>query len=135
MQKDLNNHSINDLTLLKRKEKCKPLHDEHLARTQQDYRTILRSQQVRQRKEPQFEGIEEFDYAVDLKQAGGSTKSRGEICRQLCCRRQTGIKPTGRRAIGILSILQGLTIFEFFLRVRTSFGCLEKKPPDNRRGV
>ena len=49
------------------KRECKRLHDEHLARTQQEYRTILRSQQVRQRKEQQFEGIEEFDYVVDPK--------------------------------------------------------------------
>ena len=46
------------------KRECKRLHDEHLARTQQDYRTIPRSQQVRQRKEQQFEGIEEYDYVV-----------------------------------------------------------------------
>ena len=30
------------------KRECKRLHDKHLARTQQDYRTIPRSQQVRQ---------------------------------------------------------------------------------------
>ena len=47
------------------KRECKRLHDEHLTRTRQDYRTIPRSQQVRQRKEQQFEGLEEFDYAVD----------------------------------------------------------------------
>ena len=46
------------------KRECKRLQDEHLARTQQDYRTIPRSQQERQRKK-QFEGIEEYDYAVD----------------------------------------------------------------------
>ena len=40
------------------KRECKRLHDEHLARTQQDCRTIPRGQQVRQRKEQQFEGIE-----------------------------------------------------------------------------
>ena len=44
---------------------CKRLHDERLARTQEDYRTIPRSQQVRQRKGQAFEGIEEYDYAVD----------------------------------------------------------------------
>ena len=55
-----------------------------------------------------------------LKQAGGSTKGRGETCRQLrqdrgpTCkqvrhRRQIGIEPIGKRAIGILSILQGRT--------------------------
>ena len=47
------------------KRECKILHDECMAKTQQEYRTIPRSQQVRQRKEQQFEGIEEYDYAVD----------------------------------------------------------------------
>ena len=46
------------------KRKCKRLHDEYMAGTQQEYRTILRSQQVRQRKK-QFEGIEEYDCVVD----------------------------------------------------------------------
>ena len=45
------------------KRECKRLHDEHLARTQQDYRTIPRSQQVRQRKGQAFEGNEEYDCA------------------------------------------------------------------------
>ena len=49
------------------KRECKRLHDEHLTRTQQEYRPIPRSQQVRQRKEQQFEGSEEFDYVVDPK--------------------------------------------------------------------
>ena len=47
------------------KRECKRLHDEYLARTQQEYRTSPRSQQVRRRKEQAFEGIEEYDYAVD----------------------------------------------------------------------
>ena len=47
------------------KRESKRLHDEHLARTQEEYRAILRSQQVRQRKEQQFEGVEEYDCAVD----------------------------------------------------------------------
>ena len=74
---------------------------------------------------------------LTLKQVGGSTKGRRETCRQLrqgrgpTCRqlrhrRQRGTKPIGRRAIGILSILQALTIGDFFLRVRTGIGCLEK---------
>ena len=36
-----------------------------MAKTQQEYRTITRCQQVRQRKEQAFEGIEEKEYAVD----------------------------------------------------------------------
>ena len=62
------------------------------------------------------------------KQVGCSTNSRGETCRQfrqdrgptckqLRHRRQHGTKPSGRRATGILSILQTLTTGEFFLRV------------------
>ena len=107
------------------KRECKRLHDEHLARTQEEYRTIPRSQQITQRKGQPFEGNEEYDYAVTLKQVVGSTRGRGETCRQLrqgrgpTCRqlrhrRQSGTKPTGRRAIGILSILQALTIGDIF---------------------
>ena len=47
------------------KRECKRLHDEHLARTHEEYRTIPRSQQIRQRKGQQFEGNKEYDYAVD----------------------------------------------------------------------
>ena len=45
----------------------KRLHDEHLARTQQEYRDIPRSQRMRQRKRQQFEGNEDLDYVVDSK--------------------------------------------------------------------
>ena len=47
------------------KRECKRLHDEYMARTPQEYRTSPRSQQVRRREEQAFEGIEEYDYAVD----------------------------------------------------------------------
>ena len=58
-------------------------------------------------------------------QVADSTDSRGETCRQLrqgrgpTCRqlrhrRERGTKPSGRRVIGILSILQVLTIGDFF---------------------
>ena len=48
------------------KRECKSLHDEFMARTQQEHGTIPRSQQVRQRKEQQFEGIEEYDYRLEV---------------------------------------------------------------------
>ena len=41
------------------KRECKRLHDEHLARTQEEYRAIARSQRMRQRNGQQFEGNEE----------------------------------------------------------------------------
>ena len=47
------------------KRACKRLHDEHLERTQWEYRDIPRSQQIRQRKGQQLEGHEDFDYVVD----------------------------------------------------------------------
>ena len=47
------------------KRECKRLQDEHLARTQQEYRKIPRSQQIRQREGYQFEGNDEYDCAVD----------------------------------------------------------------------
>ena len=43
------------------KRESKRLHDEHLARTQEEYRTIPRSQQERQRKEQHFKGKEEYE--------------------------------------------------------------------------
>ena len=62
------------------KRECKRLHDEHLARTQEEYVTIPRSQHVRQRKGQQFEGIEELDYAVDPKTGWRFYKgSRGNL--------------------------------------------------------
>ena len=98
MQKDLNNHSTNDLTLLKQKENayhCTTSTWQGLSKTTTAKRTSKNS-----------------TTRLTLKQDGGSSKSRGETCRQLRHPRQTGIKPIGRRAIGILSILQGLTICE-----------------------
>ena len=49
-----------------------------LARTQEDYRTIPRGQQVIQRKGQQFEGIEECDYAVDSQTGWGFYKGSRE---------------------------------------------------------
>ena len=62
------------------KRECKRLHDEHLARTQQEYRAILRSQQKRKRKGQHFEGNEEYDNAVDPKTSWVFYKqSRGNL--------------------------------------------------------
>ena len=52
--------------------------------------------------------------SLTRKQVGGSTNSRGETCRQLRHRHQIGTEPIGRRALGILSILQCLTTGKFF---------------------
>ena len=70
------------------------------------------------------------------KRDGDTIHSRGETCRQRRPHRRTGIKPTGRRAIGIRSILQDLTIGgNFFPLSRRWFRLLGEKPPANRRGV
>ena len=47
------------------KRECKRYRDDYVTRTQQEDRTIPRSQHVRQRKGQQFEGKEEYDCAVD----------------------------------------------------------------------
>ena len=65
LKEELSFHSINNLTLLKQKRESKRLHDEHLARTQQEYRDVPRRDQIRQRKGQQFEGHEKYDYVVD----------------------------------------------------------------------
>ena len=56
------------------------LHVEHLARAQEECRTIPRSQQVRPRKGQPFKSIEEYDYAVDRKTGWRFYKgSRGNL--------------------------------------------------------
>ena len=80
------------------------------------------------------------------KLVGGSADSRRETCRHLgqdcgpTCkklrhRRQRGTKPSGRRAIGILSILQSLTTGEYFSELGQVSVALRKNPPANRRRV
>ena len=101
------------------KRECKRLHDEYLTRTQEAYRAIPRE------KDTNLRATKNMTTWLTLKQVGGSTKGRGETCRQLrqdrgwTCKqlrhhRQRGTKPIGRRAIGILSILQALTTGDFF---------------------
>ena len=67
MQKDLSNHSINDLTLLKRKENTNDCTTSTWQGPQKNTEPFLASQQMRQRKGQQFEGNEEHDHAVDPK--------------------------------------------------------------------
>ena len=71
-------HQRTDFAQAKRE--CKRLHEEHMAKTQQDCRTIPRSQQIRQRQGQAFEGIEEYDYAVDARTGWRFFQvSRGEM--------------------------------------------------------
>ena len=58
---------INDPTLLKREENANECMTSTWQGTQEVYRAITCSQQIRQRKGQQFEGNEEYDYAVDPK--------------------------------------------------------------------
>ena len=67
---------------------------------------------------------------LTLKQVGGVAEKPADSFVIVV---KVGPKPIGRRAIGILSIFQTLTTGHNFLRVRTGVGCLEKKPPANRR--
>ena len=107
------------------KRECKRLHDEHLARTQQEDRDIPRSQQTIQRKRQQFEGHEDLTTSLTRTRVLDSTDSRAETCRHLrqargpTCKqlRQRGTRPSGRRAIGILSILHVLTSGVFFSKL------------------
>ena len=102
------------------KRECKRLHDKHLAKTQQDNRTIPRSQQVRQRKEQPFEGIEESNYAFDPKTSWKLyTESRGNL-------------PTASSSSSNWDRTHWKTsqleLSAFFKVWRFGFGCLEKTP-------
>ena len=71
-----------------------------------------------------------------LDQAGGSFNQRGETCRlrRHRPRPQSGKATSGRQEVGIIGILHGLTIRDFFSGA-TSFGWRGDELPDNRRGV
>ena len=66
-------------------------------------------------------------------------QDRGPTCKQLRHRRQRGTKPIGRRALGILSILQALTCGDFFSELRhvsvawTTDGCVNSTPTNTAR--
>ena len=47
------------------KHKCKRLHEEHTARTGEGNIPIHPAQQIRQRRDQQFEGLDEHNYTVD----------------------------------------------------------------------
>ena len=114
MQEDLSNHSINDRTLLKRKEKtndCTTSTWQGLSKTTEPSLAVNKYDKEKNNSSKESKNS---TTRLTLKEAGGSTKSRGETCRQLRHRRQRGIRPIGRRAIGILSILQVLTSGDFF---------------------
>ena len=139
MQKHLNNHSTNDPTLLKRKGNANDCTTSTWQEPNKNTEIFLAV------KGNNMKATKTLTTSLTRTQVGDCTDSRGETCRhlrqargptckQLRHRRQRGTKPSGRRAIGILSILQALTTGDFFLRVRTGFGCLEKnlQPTDGR---
>ena len=105
-----------------------------LARTKKNTGPFLAVNGQDSEKDTNFEGNEEYDYAIDPKTGRrfykGSRRNlqttssgRGPICRQLRDRRQIGTKRIGRRAIGLLSILQALTIGEFSMATSTEIRC------------
>ena len=63
------------------KRECKIMHDEHVKKTQQEFKPIPRDQQSRQRWGQAFEGIDEHDNRVDSR-AGWrfcSSESKGKL--------------------------------------------------------
>ena len=108
--------------LAQAKRECKRMHDELVKKIQQEYRPILRDQQSRQRRGQAFEGIDEHDYRVDPRT---DWQSHRETCR-IRPRPQIGTVTIGRREVGIIGILRGLTIRDFFCEFRTNFGCRER---------
>ena len=95
------------------KRECKWMHEKHVDKTRQEYRPILRDQQSRQRRGQAFEGIDEHDYWVDPRTGWRFFNSESQETRRLRPRQQIGILTVGRREVGILGILRGLTIRDF----------------------
>ena len=97
MQKDLSNHSIDDPTLLKRKENANDCTTSTWQGLNKTAEPSLAVNKYDKEKNNSSKELKNSTTRLTLKQAGCSTKSR-----------------SGTRAVGILSILQGLTICEFF---------------------
>ena len=119
------------------KNECKRLHDEHLARTQQEYRTILRSQQIRQRTRQKFEGNEEYDYVVDPKTGWRfykqsrrnlqTTSSGSRVNLQTASSSSSPWDQTQWKTSNLNSQhVSSLDDWWIFLIVWIGFGCLEK---------
>ena len=102
------------LDFAKAKRECQKLHDDHMTNTRQDYRTTPRSQQTRQRKGQAFEGIEEYDYAVDPRTGWRFHKESRRDLPTASSSSTNWIEIIGRRAVGIPSVLHVLTIREHF---------------------
>ena len=106
------------------KRECERLHDEHLAMTQEEYRTIPRSHHIRQRKGTTTGGNEEYDYAVDPETGwrfykGPRRHDRGATCKQLRHRRQRETKPVEDEQLEYSVLFTPWRLVKFFLRVRT----------------
>ena len=91
------------------KRECKKIHDEYMTMTQQEFWTILHSQQVRQRKEQAFEGFGEYDFAVDPRTGWRFDKlAHGNLSLSSpsSSSANTGTATSGRREVGIPGILR-----------------------------
>ena len=91
MQKDLSNHSINDLTLLKRKENANDCTTSTWQGPSKTTEPSLAVNKYVKEKNNSSKESKNSTTRLTLKQAGGSTKSRGETCRQLRHRHQIEI--------------------------------------------
>ena len=114
MKNELSNHYINDLTLVKRKENARDCTTNTWQRLNKTVEPFLAVNKQDSEKDERLRELNNMTMQSTLAQAGGSVKSRGESCRQLRPHQQIGIETSGRRAVGIPSIIQGLTTREIF---------------------
>ena len=111
--KGFSNHYINDVTLLKRKDNARDCTTNTWQRLNKITEPFLAVNKQDSEKDKRLRELKNMTMQSTLAQAVGSTKSRGETCRQRRPRLQPGIETIGRRAVVIPSILRGLTIREF----------------------
>ena len=122
---ELSNHSINDPTLLKRKEHANDCMTTTWQEPDKNTETFLAINNNAVKKDTKLRATKNMTTRLTLKQVGGYTNSRGwnlqtnssgsqAYLQTLGHRRQPWTEPIGRRAIGIPSIPQALTTGEFF---------------------
>ena len=89
------------------------MHDEHVKKTQQEKRPIPLDRQSRQRRGQAFELLDEDDYRVDPRAGWRFFNSESQGTPSHSSSSTKWDLDNGRREVGILGILRGLTIREF----------------------
>ena len=127
-KKKLSNYCIIHSTLSKRKENARDYTTDTWQRVNKIVNTLHAVNKQDSEKDKRMKESKNMVMQSTLAHTGGSSKSRGRTCRQLYPRQQiVGSKQLENEKLEFQTFFMVWRFFDFVHRVRTSFGCLEKK--------